>query len=110
MAKKQERRTYEGSVEAVQQAVERALADERMKVQSSNPGRIEAGANISIWSWGENVTVDLASASPSSTIVTVTSASKIPITLFDWGKNKANIKKVFGRLDASLSAAQPSAV
>ena len=54
-------------------------------------GIIEAESEISSKSWGENITVELESLENQKTLVKITSRSKMPTTLVDWGKNDENI-------------------
>lgn len=55
-------------------------------------GRIEARLSVSWRSWGEKLSVEV-SGVDNETLVRVTSASRLPTTLFDYGKNAGNVKR-----------------
>jgi hypothetical protein len=63
---------------------------------------IKAGAGMSIFSWGENITVE-AKAAGLRTELTIRSVSAMPLTLIDYGKNKANVNRLTDRLKERLS-------
>ena len=50
----------------------------------------------SLWSWGSQVSFELAPASPSSTRLTVTTGETFAIT--DWGRGKRAAQKLLGAL------------
>jgi len=57
-------------------------------------GLVQAAAGVSVWSWGERVTVQLHTDG-----ATVTSTCAMPLQIVDWGKNARNV----GALLAALS-------
>ncbi|MGE0058428.1 MAG: hypothetical protein AB7T32_10640 [Dehalococcoidia bacterium] len=69
---------------------------------------IEAKAGTSIFSWGENVTVEARSYGPTQTEVTISSASSFKLTLIDYGKNKGNVEQLTNRLRERLPVTTPA--
>jgi hypothetical protein len=71
---------------------------------------VRAQIPVSIWSWGEEVAIQIVPSEEGATEVRVLSKSRFPITLFDWGKNAKNIEKLFAVLDqAGLTLSLQSA-
>jgi hypothetical protein len=66
----------------------------------SAAGVIEATVGVSIWSWGEKMLITVVPKDGGS-FVTVESKSRVPLTLFDWGKNKRNVEKLLAQLSAT---------
>jgi hypothetical protein len=56
-------------------------------------GVITASVGMSMVSWGEHIRVEIRSV-PEGTIVRVSSAPKLPVTLVDYGKNLRNVETV----------------
>lgn len=57
-------------------------------------GKILASSGISWESFGEKVNVELEDLGNQQTLVKLSSKSKFPITIVDWGKNNENVKKI----------------
>ena len=72
-------------------------------ILSSNPetGQIDARAGIGLRSWGENITI---AVSPDGRVNIKSSCRGFQMV--DYGKNKANVEKIFSAL-ASLLPARP---
>lgn len=68
------------------------------QIVSADPatGVIQAGAGMSVLSWGENILVRIGSGAAGDTEVLVTSGLKFG--LVDWGKNQQNISRIHADL------------
>jgi|SRR5262245_19989850 len=55
---------------------------------------IQASTRISLWSWGERVTIEFF---PDDTL-SITSKCSLPTQCLDWGKNRSNVKKFIAKL------------
>jgi hypothetical protein len=88
MAPKEASRTYDAAGDATFAAVLRAVEVVGMKLGEADDtiGVVTATTGMTIWSWGERVTVHVAAAGPSSTMVTVSVALKFQ--LFGWGQQR----------------------
>lgn len=73
---------------------ERVLRRLGGEITRSDPqaGRIEAKLPMSARSWGERVHVDVA-GDEGEVLLTVVSRSRLPTTLFDFGKNADNVRR-----------------
>jgi hypothetical protein len=95
---------FPGNYDNVFRAVCDAARAEAMLVSVADPGsgyvKMSSGANLA--TWGENLEVRLRPAAADAVEVTVTSALKFG--LVDWGKNSANVDKMFRRIAERLSA------
>jgi hypothetical protein len=83
-----------------------------MKLDNSDKlsGRINVKAGVTLWSWGENIPIQLTSISATKTKVQVTSAPKTGVLFggaFDMGKNRKNIERIFAETSKILSTFQP---
>jgi hypothetical protein len=70
-----------------------------MKIEKADKllGRITVKAGVSLFSWGENIPVQLTEISENKTKVQITSSPKTGIMFggaFDMGKNKKNIENI----------------
>ena len=92
------------SKDKVWAALPAALETVKMGVDSADAGtgRMEASTGVSLSSWAEKVTVQVAEAGPDRSTVTV--STKLKFGLTGWGKLQKNIKRVFESLDRSLAA------
>ena len=70
-------------------SVKSALNAVSWSIRKESPDTIVASTSLSLRSWGERVIITFLSDES----ITVTSKCTLPIQCFDWGKNKANIKK-----------------
>ncbi len=66
----------------------------KVKEVDESSGIIEAELGISWESWGEDITVEVESLGDGENLIKLTSTSKFPLTVFDWGKNNENVKNL----------------
>ncbi|HKM02979.1 MAG TPA: SHOCT domain-containing protein [Lachnospiraceae bacterium] len=83
-----------------------------MKLDSADElsGRIMVKAGVTLWSWGENIPIQLTSLSETKTKVLITSTPKTGAMFggaFDMGKNRRNIEKILSETSKILSTLQP---
>ncbi|MBI2706510.1 MAG: hypothetical protein HYX32_14650 [Actinobacteria bacterium] len=99
-------RTFPAPYQAVFDAAARVLPTLNMKIISADPsqGILNVSANLSLLSWGENVTIRMGSHDNTSTTVSVESAAKV---LFTYGKNDRNITKIFEAIASALNQPVP---
>lgn len=64
----------------------------RARVQGE--GHFEVRTACSFKSWGESLSVNLAEAGGAATQVHLCSQPRFPLTLIDWGKNRANVESM----------------
>ncbi len=72
--------------------------------------RIIVKAGVSIWSWGENIPIQLSSITETKTKVQITSSPKTGIMFggaYDMGKNRKNIEKILSATSEYLSKLDP---
>lgn len=75
-------------------------------------GRIIVKAGVTLWSWGENIPIQLTSISETKTKVQITSTPKTGAMFggaFDMGKNRKNIERILSETSNVLSTFQPEA-
>ena len=93
----QQKRQLDKSSEEIKDALKYALR--QMKLSGSLvPGeetKVQAKVPASFWSWGETVDIHI----QESQEVEMTSSCNLPFQFIDWGKNKANINKLFNHMD-----------
>ena len=73
-------------------------------------GRIMVKAGVTLWSWGENIPIQLTSISETKTKVSITSAPKTGVMFggaFDMGKNRKNIENILSETSKVLSLLEP---
>src|SRR5690349_17364217 len=63
-------------------------------IREQTADRIVASTSVSIASWGEEISITFMLDSR----ITVTSKCALPTQCFDWGKNKANVRKFLGEI------------
>ena len=83
-----------------------------MKIDSSDKlsGRLMVKAGMTLFSWGENIPIQLTSISETKTKIQVTSAPKTGMYgggAFDMGKNRDNIEKILSETSSLLSKLEP---
>ncbi len=68
-------------------------------------GRINVKGNISLWSWGETILIQLSTAADNKTRMQISSGSKIGSLggIFDMGKNRKNVERILSGTSAILS-------
>ena len=74
----------------------RLLEENNFKVADADEasGKIVATSGISWESFGEKMNVELEDLGEGKTLVKLSSKSRFPITIVDWGKNNQNVKKL----------------
>lgn len=80
-----------------------------MKIKSADKlqGRIMVKAGVSLFSWGENIPIQLISVNENLTKVQITSSPKTGIMFggaFDMGKNRKNIEEILNSTSRILSS------
>lgn len=83
-----------------------------MKIDNSDKlsGRIMVKAGVTLWSWGENIPIQLTSISETKTKLQITSSPKTGVMFggaFDMGKNRKNIEKIISETSQILSTLPP---
>jgi len=68
--------------------------------EEPRPGTFESDVGTTWMSWGERFTVDVTREG----VIKIVSESKIPTTLFDFGKNRENLKSFLNRLKYTFSS------
>ena len=85
-----------------------------LELKSQNP--MQGGCwyrfhhGMSMTSWGEKITISVYALSENSTRVDVHSECGMPTQIFDWGKNKKNVKAIFDYLDQYVPLRAPALV
>lgn len=72
------------------------LKEKGYKIKESTSTYMIIGTPLSIWSWGEEITISVNNENQKCG-VTVTSDAKYQLT--DWGKSEENIDKIFSLID-----------
>jgi hypothetical protein len=72
----------------------------RWPYQNPSPIKFVANISVSLWSWGERLSVDIAHDGT----VTARSECAFPIQCIDWGRNGSNLRSFFDQLSRSASA------
>ena len=87
-------------------AVSETLRVLRWPYQNPSSNKFVAQISVSLWSWGERLSVDIAHDGT----VTARSECAFPIQCIDWGTNSRNVRSFFDALSriASARAAAPS--
>lgn len=91
---------FAGTREQVNQACLEAVRQSGFKIRESDlaAGQISGKARVNFRSWGENIHVCI----DTENRVDITSKSRFPLTLVDWGKNRWNVERIFARLESLL--------
>ena len=89
---------FDGEYRAVFDAACAAARAEKMNVTFADPaqGLITVSAQMSAFSWGENAEMRVWQVRPGRCGVSIRSALKFG--LVDWGRNKKNVDRLFGRV------------
>lgn len=82
-----------------------------MKIDNADKlqGRIIVKAGVSLWSWGENIPIQLIELAENKTRIQITSSPKTGILFggaFDMGKNRKNIESILSTTSKILSNSQ----
>ena len=96
---------FPGTREQINQACLEAVRQSGFKIRESDlaAGQISARARVNFRSWGENIDVYV----DTENRVDITSKSRFPVTLVDWGKNRWNVGRIFTRLESLLGGDLP---
>ena len=91
---------FPGTREQISQACLEAVRQSGFTIREPDlaAGRISARARVNSRSWGENIHVYVDTEDG----VDITSESRFPLTVVDWGKNRWNVKRIFARLTSLL--------
>jgi hypothetical protein len=63
-----------------------------IKSEDQATGKIEGTTSLSFVSWGENILIEVSEADAGA-LIRITSSSRLPTTLFDYGKNSRNVRR-----------------
>jgi hypothetical protein len=96
--------TFRGSYESVFGAVCGAAQSNGWTVGWADPstGAIHVSAGMSMLSWGEDGEIRVAPADAG--VVTVAVRFKLKFGLYDWGKTKAEVDRLFAAVDRMLAS------
>jgi hypothetical protein len=74
------------------------------KLKSQDPviGRISASAGMSLFSWGENITIIIEKISDTSTLISIESALKVGLNVAGAHRHTKNFNKIIEALSAHL--------
>jgi hypothetical protein len=91
---------FPGTREQISQACLEAVRQSGFTIRESDlaAGRISARARVNFRSWGESIHVYV----DTHDRVDITSESRSPLTVVDWGKNRWNVERIFTRLASLL--------
>ena len=84
----------DGSLTDLRAAVKKALDSLSWFMEEETTERILTSTRVNIRSWGEKVFINFLS----DNYISVTSKCALPTQCFDWGKNKANVRKFMAEL------------
>ena len=66
------------------------------QLRTQSPSQLLASTGMGLRSWGERIEIDLL---PDNTLA-ITSKCALPTQCFDWGKNRANVRRFLAELHA----------
>ena len=100
-ANHQDTRTFSGSRAEIVRACESAVTQAGLRTTASNPetGQIEARSKMGMRSWGEIITINV----DAEGAVHIDSRCR-GVQMVDYGKNRANIEKIFSALELLIPA------
>lgn len=77
-----------------------------MRVKSADKviGRIEASAGMSLFSWGENISLIVERGAEASSIVKIESSLKVSTNLVGSHRHRGNFSKIIGALSQHLQS------
>ena len=103
-------RAFRAPFEGVWLAAQDALGSVAGSIKQADrtTGQIKASVRMGLWSWGEAIELTVTPGSGSLVSVTVSSRSRMPTTLVDWGKNRKNVSTILYHMDRVLSASATS--
>jgi len=91
-------RKFNASPEVIASGIEQVLTAFGWKHERVSPLAFKGHIGISIWSWGENFTIDI----DGDGTVHMRSVCSFPWTIVAWGKNKRNVNELFSQLGMLL--------
>jgi hypothetical protein len=85
-------------------AIARVLPPAGFKVNTVDPARgmVFAVRSTSLWSWGENVTIQVGQAGPTQPSEARIDSALV-FGLVDWGRNRKNVDKIVEALEGFLA-------
>lgn len=97
------KKTFHKPYDDVYKACRDALRDLEIEIvnASKKRGTINGETEFSLFSWGEEIQINLYRKNDGITEVTVESVSQAQ--LFDWGRNESNEKKILSKLSKLLN-------
>jgi hypothetical protein len=99
-----------GTAPAVFDAVEAALSSiARINQANASAGYLAGTTGISVFSMGERIQVWI-SPEPQGTAVTVRSRCRLWSQVFDWGRNRRNIRRLLDAANATPSSGSASLI
>lgn len=102
----QERRIYSQDQPEVRQAAERAVYELGLSVKpGATEWEVQASQSMSALSWGERLTLLIATAPGGGT--QVLAESKLVFGFVDWGRNRENVTSLFTSMEALLGPGEP---
>ena len=105
----QERRIYPQAQAEVHQAADRALLEMGLdRKAGATEYEIQASQTMSALSWGERVTVRMATAPGGGT--QVLAESKLVFGFVDWGRNQGNVEQLFSAMETVLGPGEPAPI
>ena|GEM_PF-1733137 len=87
----------------IAQVVTGVIDSLRWKGHQVSPTSFSASAGVGLFSWGENITIDLITPNR----IQVKSSCSFPLQCFDWGKNDRNTRTFLTQLSSALSLQHP---
>jgi len=87
---------YDTTLSELPSILSRELKNHNYKITYSTSSKIIVNTPASIWSWGEEITIEFRTGD-AATSITISSDSKYQ--LIDWGKSNGNIDNVFLIID-----------
>ena len=70
-------------------------------IQGGTTYRFSSGVTLS--SWGENIDINVLYLNETTSQVIIKSECALPTQIIDWGKNKANVEKIYNHLFSTIA-------
>jgi hypothetical protein len=101
------------SKEEVLSAIEQAvpgIAGMRLERVDRITGHVVVKTGVSLFSWGENISLSVVEMSPSKSRISIISSPKTGVIggAFDMGKNRRNIEKIIETISEALGRMEPT--
>ncbi len=107
MAKKFEPRTYDVPADQLYDALKRAMASLKYKINGEDPATktITFNTGISIWSWGgQDMAVQVTAVGESQSTLDVGGELAVKIQATSWGEKNRIAKKLFAQVEEIVGA------